>query len=74
MRFSRFLFRATRGKAFVQFEELKISQGDRLKNIYDYDGFVMLMIFSWLIVFIANAYFIFIDTNSLMCKHNNYNN
>lgn len=38
MRFSRFLFRATRGKAFAHFEDLKINPGDRLRNIYDYDG------------------------------------
>ena len=28
----------------------------------DYDGFVMLLIFAWLVVFISNAYFIYIDT------------
>ena len=38
-------------------------------DLDDFDGFDMLILFSWLIVFIGNAYFIYIDTNILSPKY-----
>lgn len=38
MRFKKFIFRATRGKAFTQFYEFVVNPEDRLKNVYDYEN------------------------------------
>lgn len=38
MRFKKFLFRATRGKAYTTFYEMKVPREDRLRGVYEYDN------------------------------------